>query len=67
MERIVGLYVVAPEAGEIIQVGTLAIKYHMSLNDLTHLFFPYLTMGERVKLTALTFRKDVSELSFCAG
>jgi len=66
-ERIVGMHVVAPEAGEIIQVGTLAVKYGMSLSDITSLFFPYLTMMEGVKLAAITFHKDVSKLSCCAG
>lgn len=66
-ERIVGMHVVAPEAGEIIQVGTLAVKYAMSLSDVTSLFFPYLTMVEGVKLAAITFHKDVSTLSCCAG
>jgi len=66
-ERILGMHVVAPEAGEIIQVGTLAVKYEMCLRDVTGLFFPYLTMVEGVKLAALTFHKDVSKLSCCAG
>lgn len=66
-ERIVGMHVVAPEAGEIIQVGVLAVKYEMSLSDVTSLFFPYLTMVEGVKLAAITFHKDVSKLSCCAG
>ncbi len=66
-DRIVGMHVVAPEAGEIIQVGTLAVKYQMSLTELTSLFFPYLTMVEGVKLAAITFHKDVSKLSCCAG
>jgi mercuric reductase len=66
-ERILGMHVVASEAGEIIQVGTLAVKYEMSLRDVTDLFFPYLTMVEGVKLAALTFHKDVSKRSCCAG
>jgi mercuric reductase len=66
-ERIVGLHVVAPDAGEIIQIGTIAVKYEMTVEDLTSLFFPYLTMGEGVKLAALTFHKDVTKLSCCAG
>ena len=66
-ERILGMHALAPEAGEIIQVGTLAVKYEMTLSDVTSLFFPYLTMVEGVKLAALTFHKDVSKLSCCAG
>lgn len=66
-ERVVGMHVVAADAGEIIQVGTMAVKYEMTLEDLTGLFFPYLTMVEGVKLAAITFHKDVSKLSCCAG
>lgn len=66
-ERILGLHVVAADAGEVIQVGTIAVKYEMNLTDLTSLFFPYLTMVEGVKLAAITFHKDVSKLSCCAG
>jgi mercuric reductase len=30
------------------------------------MFHPYLTLGEGVKIAAITFTKDVSELSCCA-
>lgn len=66
-ERILGMHIVAPEAGEMIQVGVLAVKYEMTLADLTSLYFPYLTMVEGVKLAAITFHKDVEKLSCCAG
>jgi mercuric reductase len=66
-ERVLGMHVVAPEAGDVIQVGVIAVKYEMALGDLTDLYFPYLTMVEGVKLAALTFHKDVSKLSCCAG
>jgi mercuric reductase len=66
-ERVLGMHVVAPEAGDVIQVGVIAVKYEMTLSDLTDLYFPYLTMVEGVKLAALTFHKDVSKLSCCAG
>lgn len=66
-ERVLGLHIVAPEAGEMIQVGVLAVKYDLSLSDLTDLYFPYLTMVEGLKLAAITFHKDVEKLSCCAG
>ena len=66
-ERVVGVHVLAPDAGEIIQVGTAAVKYGMSLSDLTSLYFPYLTMAEGIKLAAIAVHKDVSKLSCCAG
>ncbi len=66
-ERVVGVHVLAPDAGETIQVGTAAVKYGMSLSDLTSLYFPYLTRAEGIKLAAVAVPKDVSKLSCCAG
>ncbi|MBX5468184.1 MAG: mercury(II) reductase [Firmicutes bacterium] len=66
-EQVIGMQAVAPEAGEIIQVGVFAVRFGMTLEDLTTTLFPYLTMVEGVKLAALTFHKDVSKLSCCAG
>ncbi len=66
-ERIVGVHVLAPEAGEMIAAGVMAVRYGMTLTDLTSLYFPYLTAGEGLKLAALTFHKDVGKLSCCAG
>lgn len=54
-------------SGEIIQTAALAIRNHMTIDDLAGQLFPYLTMVEGLKLTAQTFNKDVSQLSCCAG
>jgi mercuric reductase len=66
-ERVIGVHILAPEAGEIVQVGAMAVKHRMTISDLTSSFFPYLTMAEGIKLTAMTFHKDVTKLSCCAG
>ncbi|MCL8206788.1 MAG: mercury(II) reductase [Actinomycetia bacterium] len=66
-EQVRGVHIVAPEAGEMIQVGVIAVKYEMTLSDLTQLYFPYLAAVEGLKLAALTFHKDVAKLSCCAG
>ncbi len=65
--RIVGCQALAHEGGEIIQTAALAIRNHMSIQDLADQLFPYLTMVEGLKLTAQTFNKDVKQLSCCAG
>lgn len=65
--RIVGLQILAAEASEIIQTATLAIRHRMTVQSLTQELFPYLTMVEGLKLCALTFFKDVKQLSCCAG
>jgi mercuric reductase len=65
--RLIGAQVLAGEAGEIIQSAALAIHNRMTVDDLADQLFPYLTMVEGLKLCAQTFRKDVKELSCCAG
>lgn len=65
--RLIGIQVVAPEAGEIIQTAALAIRHHMTVQELANQLFPYLTMVEGLKLAAQTFSKDVTQLSCCAG
>jgi mercuric reductase len=65
--RLIGVQAVAPEAGEVIQTAALAIRAGMTAEDLADQLFPYLTMVEGLKLAAQTFRKDVKQLSCCAG
>jgi len=66
-DRLVGAHVLAAEAGEVIQEATLAIRFGLTVQDLAQTFHPYLTMVEGLKLAALTFKRDVSKLSCCAG
>ncbi|MBL4728643.1 MAG: mercury(II) reductase [Gammaproteobacteria bacterium] len=65
--RIIGTQVLAHNGGEVIQTAALAIHNRMTVDDLSNQLFPYLTMVEGLKLCAQTFRKDVSQLSCCAG
>lgn len=65
--RLIGVQAVTPEAGELIQTAVLAIRAGMTAEDLADQLFPYLTMVEGLKLAAQTFRKDVKQLSCCAG
>lgn len=65
--RIVGAHILAAEAGEIVQTAALAIRHRMTVYSLAQELFPYLTMVEGLKLCALTFFKDVKQLSCCAG
>jgi len=65
--RLLGVQAVADQAGELIQVAALAISNRMTVDGLAGQLFPYLTMVEGLKLCAQTFRKDVTQLSCCAG
>jgi len=65
--RLIGVQAVTPEAGELIQTAALAIRARMTVEELANQLFPYLTMVEGLKLAAQSFRKDVKQLSCCAG
>ena len=65
--KVLGVHIVAENAGEVIHSGTLAVKLGLTVEDLRESFAPYLTMAEGLKLVALTLDKDVSKLSCCAG
>ncbi len=65
--KLLGAHIAAENAGEVIYSALLAIKYGITIEDLCATFAPYLTMAEGLKLAALTFTKDISKLSCCAG
>ena len=48
------------------EVG-LAIKFGITVRELTACFHPYLTLSEGIKLAALAFDKDIGKLSCCAA
>jgi mercuric reductase len=66
-DKLIGARVIAPEGGELIQQLSMAIKFGITVKDLAEIFYPYLTLGEGIKLAAITFGKDVSKLSCCAS
>lgn len=65
--RLLGAQIVAENAGDVIYAATLAVKHGLTVAETTETLAPYLTMAEGLKLAALTFDKDVSKLSCCAG
>lgn len=65
--KILGVHIVADNAGDVIYAGVLAVKFGLTIDDLRSTLAPYLTMAEGLKLATLTFDKDVSKLSCCAG
>ena len=65
--RLLGAQILAHEGGEVVQAAALAIRNHMTVQQLSEQLFPYLTMVEGLKLCAQTFTMDVKQLSCCAG
>lgn len=66
-DRLLGAHILAPEAGEMIETASLAIRFGLTLADLHNSLFPYLTYVEGLKLATLAFDKDPAMLSCCAG
>ncbi len=66
-DQLIGGRIIAPEGGELAMQISLAIKANMTVQELAEMFHPYLTLSEGIKLAAITFNKDVEELSCCAS
>jgi len=65
--KILGAQILSAEAGEMITEPALAIRFGLTVEDLTSTFHPYLTLSEGIKLAAQTFDRDVDKLSCCAA
>ena len=65
-DLLVGARIVAPEGGELLMEVALAMSAKIPVADLRDHLHPYLTLSEAIKLAAITFGKDVTELSCCA-
>ena len=65
-DRLLGIHMVAPNAGDVIGEAVVAIRFGLRAQELVSTLHPYLTWGEGLKLAAQTFTKDVAKLSCCA-
>ena len=66
-DQLIGARIIAPEGGELIMQASLAIKAKLTIQDLADTFYPYLTLSEGIKLAAITFNKDIKQLSCCVS
>jgi len=65
-DLLLGARILATEGSELLMELTLAIKFGITVRQIRESFHAYLTLGEGIKLAAITFGKDVSQLSCCA-
>lgn len=65
--KVLGVHVLAENAGDVVLAGVYAVKFGLTVQDLADTWAPYLTMSEGIKLAAQTFTTDVSQLSCCAA
>lgn len=64
--RILGVNMVAPNAGDLIHEAVLAVKYKLTAQDLIDTLHVYPTLSEALRICAQGFFKDVTKLSCCA-
>ncbi len=64
-ERIRGLHAVSPYASEIIIEGVYAVKLGLTVEDVIEASHVFPTISESIKLTAQSFRRDISMMSCC--
>lgn len=63
---VLGLSILAPEAGDALQEAVLAVKFGLNYRDLIDTFHPYLTLAEGIRLVAQALDTEVGMLSCCA-
>lgn len=64
-EQIMGVTILAPNAGELIAEAMMLIKNKNTVEDVVNSMPMFPTMSESIKLVALSFKKDISRLSCC--
>ncbi|HEY6542929.1 MAG TPA: mercury(II) reductase [Ktedonobacteraceae bacterium] len=65
--RVVGVSMLGVNAGEVIHEAAMALRFGATVDDFIDLIHVYPTMAEALKLVAISFTKDVNQLSCCAS
>lgn len=66
-DLLLGARILAPEGSELTMEVSIAIKYNIPVQEIIGMFHPYLTLGEAIKLAAMSFTMDVKKMSCCAS
>lgn len=64
--RIVGVHILASIAADMIHEAVLAVKHHLTIDDIIDTVHVFPTMSEAIKLVAASFKQNVRRLSCCA-
>lgn len=65
-DTLVGARILAPEGSELLLEVAVAMKFDIKVSELKEMLHPFFTLSEGIKLAAITFSKEVKELSCCA-
>ncbi len=64
-EEILGIHILSTNAADLIHEGVMIIKNHMTLDDVIGTIHVFPTLSEAIKLTAQSFKRDISVISCC--
>jgi mercuric reductase len=63
--QILGVHILAPNAGDLIAQAMVLIKNKNTIDDVINSLPVFPTLSEAIKIVALSFTKDISKLSCC--
>ncbi len=64
-KQIMGVHILAPNAGELIAEAMMLIKNKNTIDDVVNSLPMFPTLSESIKIAALSFTNDISKLSCC--
>jgi len=64
-KQILGVHILAPNAGELITGAMMLIRNKNTIDDVVNSLPMFPTLSEAIKIAALSFTKDISKLSCC--
>lgn len=64
-KMIMGVHILAPNAGDLIAQAMVLIKNKNTIDDLEDMLPVFPTLSEAIKLAAMSFTRDVSKMSCC--
>jgi mercuric reductase len=64
-KKIVGVHILAKDAGDLIHEATLAVKFGLTTHQIIDTVHVFPTLSEATKLVATSFDKDIAKLSCC--
>ena len=62
---ILGVHIVGPMAADLIHEAALAVKFKLTIDDITDTVHVFPTMSEAIKRVAQSFKRDISRMSCC--
>lgn len=65
--KILGITAVAKDAGDLAAAGVYILEAGMTVEQVSHMWSPYLTMAEGIKIAAQSYTTDITKLSCCAA